>query len=99
MADCRSCTRIDVKCCPTCKRADTNCGVWHKCNEDCVGYEPRIVTKADKIRNMTDEELAEFLCEYDACVMCPNNSANLCRTKNCDEIGITEKWLKSEVGE
>lgn len=56
-------------------------------------------TNADRIRNMTIEELAEFLCEYDACQMCTYNSDNLCRTMNCDEIGITENWLKSEVGE
>lgn len=57
------------------------------------------LTNAERIRNMTDEELAEFLCNYDACVMCSHNSDNMCTTRNCDEIGITERWLKSEIEE
>lgn len=57
------------------------------------------MTNADKIRRMTDEELAEFLCVYDACVMCEHNHDAFCSTKNCNEIGITEKWLQSPEGE
>lgn len=97
MADCRKCKRIDVKCCPTCKRSGRNCGVWHKCGEDCVGYEARIVTNADRIRNMTDEELADVL-ETDCyklmkmergCIHRPNNGIT------CKDCYIT--WLQKEV--
>lgn len=54
------------------------------------------MTNADRIRNMTDEELAELLCLYDACVTC-SHDGRTCNTMNCDEIGLTEKWLKKEV--
>lgn len=57
----------------------------------------KVVTNADRIRNMSEEELAEFLCKFDACQRCSHNSDNACYTKNCDEIGITEKWLKEKV--
>lgn len=57
-------------------------------------YEP--LTNADRIRSMTDEELAELLCLYDACVTC-SHDGRTCNTMNCDEIGLTKKWLQSEV--
>ena len=62
-----------------------------------VESDKMIVTNADRIRNMSEEELAEFLCKFDACQRCSHNSDNACYTKNCDEIGITEKWLKEKV--
>ena len=55
------------------------------------------MTNADRIRSMTDEELAEFLCEFDACLMCEFSSGG-CSLMNCDSLCITENWLKSEVG-
>lgn len=61
---------------------------------DCDKYE--CMTNADKIRNMTDEELAEFLCLYDACVTC-SHDGKTCNSMNCDEIGVTERWLQKEV--
>jgi hypothetical protein len=57
-------------------------------------YEP--ITNADRIRSMTDEELAELLCLYDACVTC-SHDGRTCNIMNCDEIGLTKKWLQSEV--
>ena len=56
-------------------------------------------TNADRIRNMSDEELAEFLCEYEACPLCSHQTDNMCNSKNCDEVGITLKWLQAEVKE
>lgn len=56
-------------------------------------------TNADRIRSMTDEELAEFLCVYDACAMCEHNYDDFCCTKNCNEVCITKKWLQSPAGE
>ena len=98
MTDCRKCKRIDVKCCPTCKRSGSNCGVWHKCGEDCVGYEARIVTNADRIRNMSDEELAEFIhkTKFDqgsnlfTCEEPPVNCHEECKECYMD-------WLQKEV--
>lgn len=61
---------------------------------DCEHF--KCLTNADRIRSMTDEELAELLCLYDACVTC-SHDGRTCNTMNCDEIGLTKKWLQSEV--
>ena len=68
------------------------------CNS-CMGYNKFIpITQADRIRSMSDEELAEIigiLAEgNDDCAKCPAVSYKfLCKT--CKE-GILE-WLQSEV--
>ena len=56
------------------------------------------MTNGERIRNMTDKELAEFLCEYDACNMCEADEDTICYEYNCNEVAITEAWLKEEVG-
>ena len=61
MADCSKCKRIDIKCCTTCKKDADKCGVLHHCGSDCPKHESRIITNADRIRSMTDAELAEFI--------------------------------------
>ena len=87
---------VGMKECVKCKHKGE---LSHVCDECLDGemFEKKAMTNADRIRSMTDEELAEFLCTYDACVMCSHNSDNMCTTRNCDEIGITERWLKSEM--
>lgn len=45
MADCRKCTKFET------------CAV----EEDCFAYTEKQITNADRIRSMTDEELAEFI--------------------------------------
>lgn len=64
---------------------------------DCPKFEK--MSNADAIRNMTDEELAEFLvdhhnypCKY--CVHCWKDSENDVGCK-----GALMRWLKSEVKE
>lgn len=54
-------------------------------------------TNSDRIRNMTDEDLADFLggiadnCSYNACDNCPMYGA-------CVDVPISmQKWLKQEV--
>jgi hypothetical protein len=96
MADCRKCKRIDVKCCPTCKHSGGKCRVLHKCGEDCVGYEARIVTNADRIRNMTDEELAEHILTtpaYETCIKFCKNREECCEIMDMDN-DIPEEWCK-----
>jgi hypothetical protein len=99
MADCKNCKRTDVKCCPTCGRKGTNCDVWHRCGEDCPGYdEPPKQTNADRIRAMSDEELAEFIN------MVANDSIDtMVGYKDYTEIWEdkepTLQWLKSEAKE
>lgn len=47
-------------------------------------------SNADKIRAMTDEELAEFLAEYRCAHKAPH-----CREANCEKCWLD--WLKQEV--
>lgn len=54
------------------------------------------MTNADKIRAMTDEELAKLLCDFIGCMDCPYlREPELCN-ENC--IGWLD-WLKQEVSE
>ena len=50
------------------------------------------MTNADRIRRMTDAELAEWLNGFSECLI-PNGD---CLDKYCDNCVM--KWLKSEVG-
>ena len=64
MNRCESCmtnpVHPDKKCCFNCARVNTDCEVWHNCGEDCPGWDSKVKTNADRIRAMTDEELAEL---------------------------------------
>lgn len=64
------------------------CG-WIK--QQCVCEKPK--TNADRIRSMTDEELAEWIDGFKVCVI-PDSDCY--PDQDCD--GCTLKWLKSEVG-
>lgn len=72
----------------------------HVCDE-CIGgemYEKTVITNADKIRSMTDEELAEFLEKSDfwdeICDECKHldgcQDTIFCASK-------TLEWLKREI--
>lgn len=93
MAECKDCKRIDVKCCSTCRNANKNCQVTHKCGKDCVGYEP--FSNADRIRSMTDEDLAMNM-------MCPNENGLAeiyCnRDDSCNCYKCILSWLKKKSG-
>lgn len=54
-------------------------------------------TNADRVRRMTDEELASFLLEqeYEACMHCGYNIGCDDCDSNCSSGYL--KWLKSEV--
>ena len=56
------------------------------------------MTNGERIRKMTDEELAKLLCKYDPCNMCDADEDTICYEYGCDEIAITKAWLKEEVG-
>ena len=68
MARCETCmtnpVHPDKKCCFNCAKSGTNCEVWHNCGEDCPGWDRKVVTNADRIRAMGDEELGIFLGEW-----------------------------------
>lgn len=64
------------------------------------------MTNADRIRSMTDEELAKFLeavtCEtHGWCDDCRSIRGNYCHGLNDDSNSLVQErlaWLKSEVG-
>ena len=96
MTDCRKCKRTDVKCCTTCERNSDECNVWHNCGEDCPKYIKAKQTNADRIRQITDEELAQI-------IMCPyENMSGECMCEkdtrtNCIQCCL--EWLRKEVEE
>ena len=49
----------DKKCCFNCARVGPECEVWHNCGEDCTGWKSKVVTNAQKIRAMSDEEMCD----------------------------------------
>ena len=53
--------------------------------------EPSIITNADRLRGMSDEELAGWYCRFRECTKCPH--ANGCRVVG---EGILD-WLKQEA--
>lgn len=78
-----------MMCCLSCAKAD-RCEQADRVEDYCINYEERPMTNADRIRAMSDEELAEFLSEY-RCV----HKAPHCRDANCTQCWLV--WLKSPV--
>ena len=69
------------------------------CNS-CFSYDkfiPIAITNADRIRSMSDEELAEFLIKTDCCLA----KSEHVDCSNQEECGVCEEmiraWLQSEV--
>lgn len=61
------------------------------------GGQKRIITNADRIRSMTDEELAEWLAKHnERSAVCPNFGAHDCQA-SCRKCWLD--WLKQEVSE
>ena len=59
-------------------------------------FRMKVRTNGDKIRQMTDEELAEWLIGHDNCDICALCSFGACRTESECKNGVLE-WLKQEV--
>jgi translation initiation factor 2 beta subunit (eIF-2beta)/eIF-5 len=59
------------------------------------------ITNADKIRSMSDEELAEFLEKFEVCSYCEYMDKEICTLDNpCVHgfaVAMTLKWLQSEA--
>ena len=51
-------------------------------------------TNADRIRSMSDEELAEFLLHFQHCDIC-DEQLEMCCTEQCTKNIV--KWLQSEA--
>lgn len=56
------------------------------------------MTNAEKIRTMSDEELAKTIAEKIECTQCPfNDDEEKCGSVTCPELFL--KWVQSEVEE
>lgn len=73
-----------------CKYAES-CGYEFCPCEECIDFEAKVMTNADRIRSMTDEELAVFLSDDDRC--CPPKHPN-CKKYVNDCSGCFLEWLK-----
>ena len=56
-------------------------------DDDMQTFAHKVRTNGDKIRAMTDEELAQFLCQINTCSTCPFASID-CKI---------EEWLREEA--
>lgn len=75
--------------CKTCKSRCAWAGREASEHGKClVGYTP--MTNADRIRAMTDEELAEWMAINTDCFYCKIKDKNIC---SLDEGTCTEEWL------
>ena len=72
--------------------------------DDCVKgdkWEERPLTNADKIRAMTDEELAEWVGRYGDCILTHCCAFDIC-VPTMEDMSCKDwilKWLKQEVKE
>ncbi len=57
------------------------------------------MTNADRIRAMTDEELADYICYRENCSHCEYNNKGICESpiKNKPCKAFILYWLKQEV--
>lgn len=76
----------------TCGGDETKCDFYPEVRKKAKNKPEKIVTNADRIRAMTDEELADFIVESDAKIK------GTCHTGRCGEdetcVGCALKWLK-----
>ena len=67
-------------------------------NEIDPPFEPPVVTNSDRIRSMTDEELAKFFLDCVACDDCPVGKSKCKREwAKCTDAALS--WLKSPAEE
>ena len=90
--------------CITCKADCHNAGTTSKI-VDCSQYKPRILTNADRIRAMTDEELAGIFLRADFCKCCEHEKGGVCNFicaypnipiyEGCKQAALA--WMKQPV--
>lgn len=94
-----------MKLCGHCRNRGKNsrCNLYTEISnyaEKCKDFKPKKQTNADRIRSMSDEELAEFL---EKIVSGNRDEIGInCGNSKCEEWKCTEcigKWLQSEVEE
>ena len=92
MNQCPECEKPKyVKCCHNCKKDAGKCEVYHACGDDCPEWEEMTKTNADRIRAMSDEELARLFVKAPLC-RASETKVDCRQTKSCLQC-LTE-WLK-----
>lgn len=97
------------RCCKECKYADFDAdgctclidkrSIYNAFAYSCDQFRPaKPMTNADRIRNMTVEELAKFMClvKDKLCFGCSFSHVDECEGISCEEA--RKQWLKQEVG-
>ena len=77
--------------CPTCKHATHQCGktgVRISRTTGCTFHEPKPLSNGDRIRAMTDEELAYYMMRTTTCP-CEARASGCCRS----DITCQKAWL------
>ena len=95
---------------PTCITCKADChNAWTTSKiVDCSQYKPgRVLTNADRIRAMTDEELAGIFLRADFCKCCEHEKGGVCNFicaypnipiyEGCRQAAL--KWMKQPVEE
>ena len=83
--------------CLSCQNYD-HCDQLERWDGGCINHKLRPQTNADRIRSMTDEEMAEWMAKYceRKTVFCPNFGAHDCQ-ESCEQCWLD--WLRTEVTE
>ena len=63
------------------------------------GREAMIMTNAQRIRNMTDEELAKFLSEFSACNICEQFDKRLDRCGADNHFVCVKEYAEAIIGD
>lgn len=79
--------------CIECRYVDVNG------HQEPSNWKPQAMTNADRIRSMTDEELAEFICsKLKGCIMTTCPGEELCNGTDGKANGL-KKWLQQPAEE
>lgn len=81
MSDCRKCADFE----------------WCAKNEDCGLFKPKPVTKADRIRSMSDEELARFIARFED--LCVRHAGAMLADDMEELVKGRLEWLREEYKE
>lgn len=84
--------------CPTCVYAKGICkktGVEIRTTTGCPYHTPKPIINADRVRAMTDEELAELWWERVDCGECPVNRECKMTGQDCKRLAL--EWLRQEA--